>query len=111
MKAPEITPKQCRKAAFQEAQRPAKIRSRRNSRALSKGSARKNHSDQTLAATLTMDAMFQHMKAEAESAAAESEKKDALIVNLQQTIAGLQEEIKALRQSVSVLTNAKTQSQ
>ena len=57
-----------------------------------------------------MDAMFQHMKAEAERAAAESEKKDNLILGLQQTIAGLQEEIKALRQSVSVLTDAKTQS-
>ena len=58
-----------------------------------------------------MDAMFQHMKAEAERAAAESANRDALILGLQQTIAGLQEEIKALRQSVSALTTAATQNQ
>ena len=74
-----------------------------------KRKCQENDSEQTPAATSTMDSMFQHMKAEAERAAAESAKKDALIMGLQQTIAGLQEEIKALRQSVSVLTSATAQ--
>ena len=69
----------------------------------------KSDSDQTPAAASTMDAMFQHMTAEAERVAAESAKKDALIVGLQQTIAGLQEKIKALKQSVSALTTAAAQ--
>ena len=82
---------------LQESQSPAKRK------------YQKNDSEQTPAATSTMDSMFQHMKAEAERAAAESSKKDVLIIALQQTIAGLQEDIKALRQSVSVLTSAAAQ--